>query len=124
MDGIYVVIRKAPYGSLAAAEGGRHLLGAAGCGMAATAVLVDDGVYLAKRGQDPAGTGWTNLSEVLQKALDPGRAGASPQVRAYVHRASAQQRGINDVDLVGGMELIDDDQLAAMLVTVEGLLIF
>ena len=124
MDSIYVVIRKAPYGSLAAAEGVRHLLGAAGCGMAATAVLVDDGVYLAKHGQDPAGTGWTNLSEVLQKALDPTGAGSSPQVRAYVHRASAQQRGIDHLDLVGGMELIDDDQLAAMLATVEGLLIF
>lgn len=122
MDSICVVIRKAPYGSLAAAEGVRHLLGAAGCGMAASAVLVDDGVFLAKHGQDSAGSGWVSLSAALQKALDPAGAGSSPQIR--VHRPSLEQRGITHLELVSGVGLIDDEELAAILAAAERLLIF
>ncbi len=124
MGSICIMIRRAPYGSLAAAEGVRHLLGAGGCGISAAALLVDDGVYLAKHGQDSDGTGWISLSGTLQKALDPAGAGVSPQVRVYVHRPSVHQRGLNDLDLIAGMELIDDHQLAALLATADGLLIF
>lgn len=124
MAGICVVIRKPPYGSLSAAEGIRHFLGAAGCGTAATAVLVDDGVYLAKDGHHPADSGWTDLSAALRKTVDLAAPGSPVEIRIYAHRPSTQERGINRADLVAGVELIDNDQLADMLATAEGTLIF
>lgn len=78
MNSLCIAIRKGPYGMLSAAEGVRHLIGAAQTGMSACAVLVDDGVYLAKQGQDPGGTAWTSLSAVLEQALSPST-GSSPE---------------------------------------------
>lgn len=123
MNSLCIAIRKGPYGMLAAAEGVRHLIGAVQTGMSACAVLVDDGVYLAKRGQDPGQTAWTSLSAVLEQALGP-RTGASPRARLYVHRRSAETRGLDPSDLVAGVELVDDAQLAAALASADALLIF
>lgn len=124
MDSMCIVIRKAPYGSLSAAEGVRHLVGAAAGGMQVTAVLVDDGVYVAKHGHDPDDTGWTSLSVILQQALAQAAASGSPRIYVYVHRPSAQQRGLGSVDFVSGVELVDDSQVTAALGGAEGLLVF
>jgi len=123
MSDLCIVIRTAPYGTLAAAEGVRHMIGAAGEGMSVCAVLVDDGVYLAKQGQDPGGTAWAGLSAVLDQALGP-RTGSSPRARLYVHRSSAETRGLDLSDLVAGVELVDDVQVAAALASATALLVF
>jgi len=124
MHDLCIVIRRPPYGTLGAAEGVRHLIGAAQAGMSVYAVLVDDGVYLAKEGQDPGGTGWTSLSGALGPALGSGATGSSTRARAYVHRPSAESRGLDSLTLVPGVELIDDARLAALLASAETLLIF
>jgi len=124
MPDLCIVIRRAPYGTLGAAEGVRHLIGAAHAGMAVCAVLVDDGVYLAKQGQDPGGTGWTSLSGALGQALGSGPTGASAPARAYVHRPSAETRGLDHLDLVPGVEWIDEARFAALLASAEALLVF
>ncbi len=124
MNGLCVVIRRAPYGTLAAAEGVRHMIGAAQAGMSVYAALVDDGVYLATQGQDPGNAGWTSLSGALGQALGSGTTGSAARPRAYVHRPSAETRGLDHLDLVPGVELIDDAQLAAVLASADALLIF
>lgn len=124
MNDLCILIRRAPYGTLAAAEGVRHLIVAAQAGISVYAVLVDDGVYLAKQGQDPGGTGWTSLSGALGPALGPGATDSSARARAYVHRPSAENRGLDHLDLVPGLELIGDAQLAAVLAAADALLIF
>lgn len=123
MNSLCIAIRKGPYGVLSAAEGVRHLIGAVQAGMPACAVLVDDGVYLAKQGQNPGGTAWMSLSAALEQALGP-RTGSSPRTRLYVHRLSAETRGLGPSDLVAGVEMVDDAQLAAALASADALLIF
>ncbi len=124
MNGLCIVIRKAPYGTLSAAEGVRHLIGAAQAGMSAYAILVDDGIYLAKHGQDPGDTGWTSLSGALGQSLGSGTTGSSARAGVYMHRPSAETRGLDHIDIVPGVELIDDAQLAAVLASADALLIF
>src|SRR3970040_1910183 len=101
MNDLCIVIRRAPYGWLAAAEGVRHLIGAVAAGMSVSAVLVDDGAYLARQGQDSERTGWTNLSDALGQALEPRAAGRCP-----------------------GVEWIGATQFAAVLASADALLIF
>lgn len=125
MNRVCLLIRKAPYGTVAAAEGVRHLIGAAAAGMEATTVLVDDGVYVAKHGQDPGDTGWTSLSAALQQTLTPDAAASSRRILLYyVHRPSAEVRGVASSDLTPGVELIDDDRFAEILADAGGVLVF
>lgn len=124
MERLCLVIRTAPYGHLAAAEGVRHLIGAATAGMEVTAVLVDDGIYVAKHGQDPGDTGWTSLSSALQQVLQPDARAASRRIPVYVHKPSAETRGVTRLDLTPGVELIDDDRLVEILAEAGGVLIF
>ena len=124
MHELCIVIRRAPYGTLAAAEGVRHLIGATDAGVAVCAVLVDDGVYVAKQGQDPDDTGWASLSGALARTLGPRAMGSSAQPQVYIHRASAETRGLDDLDLIPGVESIGDAQLAGLLTSAEALLVF
>lgn len=124
MHDLCIVIRRAPYGTLAAAEGVRHLIGATDAGMSVCAVLVDDGVYVAKQDQDPHDTGWTSLSGALARTLGPRAVDSSAQPRVYLHRASAETRGLDALDLIPGVESIDDAHLADLLTSADALLIF
>jgi sulfur relay (sulfurtransferase) DsrF/TusC family protein len=124
MNSVCIVIRKAPYGALAAAEGVRHLIGAAAAGMEVSAVLVDDGIYVAKHGQDSGDTGWTSLSTALQQAMAPATRTTSRRIPVYVHRPSAETRGVAHLDLTPGVELINDDRLAEILTDASGVLVF
>ncbi len=123
MDALCVMIRKAPYGAIEAAEGLRHLIAAAGT-MAASAVLLDDGVYLARRGQDPGDSGWVNLSGALERALTDCRADPSRRLAVYVHEASLQDRSLDPASLIPGVELAGDDRVAAVLADARCLLVF
>lgn len=124
MERLCIVIKEAPYGSLRAAEGIRHLTGGREAGMMVNAVLVDDGVYAAKRGQNPGETGWVSLSTALEQALDPVHTATARAVHVYVHQPSARGRALSAHDLVQGVELIDDDRLADIIAEADGLLIF
>ena len=65
-------------------------------------VAQDDGVYVARDGQDVAGTAWTSLVQPLAKGMAKG-------VRVYLHTPSAQaRRQLNDEHFVIGVELVDD----------------
>src|SRR3990172_6561847 len=106
MNNLCIVIRRAPYGSVSAAEAVRHVIGAVHAGLSVHAVLVDDGVYLVRQDQDPGNTGWTSLSDALRQALGPGATGSSAPVRGYVHRPSAETPGLDQFALVPTVEPI------------------
>ena len=124
MHDLCIVIRRVPYGTLAAAEGVRHLIGATDAGMSVCAVLVDDGVYLAKQDQDPDDTGWRSLWGARGQTLGPRAVDSAAQARVYVHRESADTRGLDHLDLIPGVESIDDVQLAGVLTSADALLVF
>jgi len=123
MDTFCVMFRKAPYGTIQAAEGLRHLIAAAGT-MVATAVLLDDGVYLARRGQEPGASGWVSLSGALERALVDCRADPSCHLQVYVHEGSLRDRRLDPTTLVPGVELVDDDRVATVIAETRRLLIF
>ncbi|MBI5031885.1 MAG: DsrE family protein [Chloroflexi bacterium] len=113
-----ILIRRSPYGQIHAAEAIRHLGGALGEGIQTSVVLVNDGVYVARDGQDVGNTAWTPLIPPLAKAIAKG-------ARVYVHTPSAQARGLlNDEHFVIGVEQVDDVGLTRLLTENEMVMVY
>jgi sulfur relay (sulfurtransferase) DsrF/TusC family protein len=123
-DHFLIVLRHAPYGRIDAAEAVRHLNGARANGLAATLLLLDDGVYLAKTGQVAAG-GWTDLAAALEQALTAGNAEA-PEHRmdVYAHAAALDERGLTAEDLVLGCAIADDVIAADLMAGASAALVY
>jgi len=124
---VCILVRRAPYGTMNAAEALRHLNGAVANGLEATAILIGDGVYLAREDQRAEEAGWTSLSRALRQALTVRRQQAEDsenQARIYVHRASVERRGLQEAALVPGVELLSDQELARLVGEAEAVLIF
>lgn len=118
---ICVLISQAPYGTVHAAEAVRHVNGALSEGFDAVAVLVDDGVWLARDGQRAEGTGFTALSAALAASLNkPG----GPVPRVLVDSASLERRGLGASDLVPGIEVTDRAGITAAIGSTQYLLRF
>lgn len=107
-----ILISQAPYGTVHAAEGVRHVNGALTEGFAVVAAFVDDGVWTVRKGQEAGATGFTSLSIALAAALSKP---AGPVPRVVVHRSSMEVRGVTPEELVPGVELVDDAELARIL---------
>lgn len=108
-NSLCILIRRPPFGQIHAAEAVRHLGGALAEKMDAYAVLMDDGVYTARAGQNVAGTDWTALSPVWSQHLAKG-------ARLYVHAPSAHTRGLQATEqFVTGAQWIKEDALAQLL---------
>ena len=72
MSKIAMILRRAPYGDINAAEAVRHALGAVSDDIEVSLILVDGGVLLARKGQDDTGTGFTNLETTLKDCTEMG----------------------------------------------------
>jgi sulfur relay (sulfurtransferase) DsrF/TusC family protein len=106
-DNLCLIIRKAPFGSLHAAEGIRLANGKIAHGGGLTIVLVDDGVYVAKKGQRAEESGWTSLSDEVTKL--------SKRVRTCVHIGSLKSAGLQAENLVDGIIQIGDQELVNII---------
>jgi len=117
-NSLAILIRRPPYGQIHAAEAVRHMGGALGEGLQTSMLLVDDGVYVARDGQDVSGTAWTNLVEPLAKGIAKG-------ARVYLHTPSAQARGLlNEEHFIIGVELVDDAGLARVLEQSDAVMVY
>lgn len=117
---VCILVRRAPYGMIHAAEAVRHINGAVANGFDTTAVFIADGVYVLKTKQKEAETGFTNLGNALADAL------AKPEPRAHilVHRFSAGMRGLSEEDILPGVKWIDDAELAEIMADTANLMLF
>ncbi|OGB93696.1 MAG: hypothetical protein A3H39_18305 [candidate division NC10 bacterium RIFCSPLOWO2_02_FULL_66_22] len=120
-DQLCILIHRPPYGGIHAAEAVRHLNGAAAQGLEATAILVGDGVYVARTGQDPGATGWTALSPALEEAVG-GAAAGSP--RLLVDEASLQSRGLHVASLIPGATVADEQAVADALAQARWVMVY
>jgi len=111
-DQLCILVHRPPYGGIHAAEAVRHLNGAAAQGLEATAILVGDGVYVARTGQDPGATGWTALSPALEEALEGGETG-SP--RLLVDEESLRARVVPAESLIPGATVADRSAIAQVI---------
>jgi len=111
-DQLCILVHRPPYGDIHAAEAVRHLNGSTAHGLEATAILLGDGVYLARAGQDPGTTGWTPLSCALEDTLGHRRTGYP---RVWVEDESLRARGIPAASLVPGAVVVDGQTIAQAL---------
>lgn len=117
-NSLTILIRRPPYGQIHAAEAIRHLGGALGEGIQTNVLLVDDGVYVARDGQDAGNTAWTSLVPPLAKAVAKG-------ARVYLHTPSAQARGLlTGEHFVIGVEQLDDVGLARLLIESDMVMVY
>jgi sulfur relay (sulfurtransferase) DsrF/TusC family protein len=108
-DQLCILVHRPPYGGIHAAEAVRHLNGATAHGLGATALLLGDGVYVARAGQDPGTAGWTALSSALEDTL--GHAGEG-YPRLWVDGASLRARGIPTDSLIPGAAVVHEHAIA------------
>ena len=103
------LMRHSPYGTVYPAEGFRAIMGTAVFELDIVVVFVDDGVYVALRGQKPdeldmkpLGEGFPSLSDVGVKEF-------------YVHDESLVERGLSAGDLTVEAAVVGSARLAEVL---------
>ncbi len=120
-ESLCILVRRAPYGTIHAAEAFRHLTGALNSGLKVTAILVDDGIYMAKNNQKTQTFGWTSLSESLTSFLNNVK---GKDAKVYIHDSSLKVRGLEKEHLIEGIELMDDKKLAELLSMSHSVMLF
>ncbi|MCL4475952.1 MAG: DsrE family protein [Nitrospirae bacterium] len=117
MGKIAMVLRRAPYGDINAAEAVRHAMGGVADELTVDLILVDSGVLLAKKGQDDTGTGFTNLEGTLKDCIDMG-------VEVYADKASAREQHLESADIVDGVKLASAAEIAELMQEAKTTMIF
>ncbi|RLB17820.1 MAG: hypothetical protein DRN37_02055 [Thermoplasmata archaeon] len=113
---ILIVVRHGPYGGFQAAEGLRHASGAISLGFRPIFILVDDGVYLAKEGQDPGKSEWLELDGTLEEVIARGLYEMKDTpAEFYVENESLVKRGLDFEELVEGLEPIDHQKVSEFM---------
>ena len=113
---VLILIRTSPYGMATAGEGFRAIIGLAGMEVKTHAVLVDDGVFIAHKGQNPDALEMHKLEDTYAQVGDFG-------AKLYVHLASLTQRGLLKEDCIP-VEFIDDDKLRELISEVDHVITF
>jgi len=117
MGKIAMILRRAPYGDINAAEAVRHAMGGAADELNIDLILVDSGVLLAKKGQDDTGTGFTNLEGALRDCIDMG-------VNVYADKASVREQQLDSGDLVDGVRIVNAIEIAGAVQEAKTTVIF
>jgi sulfur relay (sulfurtransferase) DsrF/TusC family protein len=116
MDNLLVILRKAPYGSVSAAEAVRHAGGAGSADYTSILYLIDSGVYTAKKNQDAGATGFTGLGESIELL--------SGEMEIYAHQESLKECGLKEDDLVEGVKIDDGEYLKQAIRDAKSVMIF
>ena len=113
---ILIIVRHGPYGGFQAAEGLRHANGAMSLGFRPIVVLVDDGVYLARAGQNPGQSQWLALGETLGEIIARGLyEKKDAPAEFYVENESLLNRGLTPEELVEDLENIDHQKVSELM---------
>jgi len=79
-------------------------------------VLVDDGVYLAKAGQNPGQTPWLALGGTLEEIIARGiYEKKDAPAEFYVEGESLRKRGLTPEELVEDLEVIDHRKVTELM---------
>lgn len=117
MKKLTVLLTKEPYGFINAAEAVRHVLGAVGEELEVSLVLVDGGVLLAAKGQDEAGTGFTNLGHKLRECIDKS-------VSVLAEDDSLRRGKLDAGDIIEGVEIAGSSKVAELMKDADHTIIF
>lgn len=115
MATLAILIRSAPYGTLEAAEGIRHLAGREALGFdRVVGVFCDDGVWTLATNQ-VAAPGFTSLEEPVEKLVSEG-------VALLAERESLEARSLEPDRLISGVELVEE--IDSQFVEADAVLVF
>ncbi|MDE2455366.1 MAG: sulfurtransferase complex subunit TusC [Burkholderiales bacterium] len=103
------VNRKAPYGTIYALESLEVVLIAATFDQDVSLVFLDDGVYELVKGQQSKAIGIKNFSPTY-RALE-----GYDVEKLYVERASLEERGLAESDLLVPVEVLSSAEMAALM---------
>jgi tRNA 2-thiouridine synthesizing protein C len=103
------LMRRSPYGTVYPAEGFRAIMGTAVFELDIVVIFVDDGVYVALKGQRPEGIDMKPLGDGFPGLVDVG------VKEFYVHDASLAERGLSAADLAVDAVVADGERIAAVL---------
>jgi predicted peroxiredoxin len=117
MAKIAMILRRAPYGDINAAEAVRHAMGGVADELDVDLILVDSGVFLAKKGQEDEGTGFTNLEGVLKDCIDMG-------VKVYADKSSIRSEHLEMTDIVEGVNIVNGTEIAEIVKEAKTTMIF
>jgi len=114
---ISIVLRKSPYGTVDAAEAVRHALGGITEDMETHLVLVDGGINAARRGQDPASTGYASIEEGIRDCIDMG-------ITVSVDKVSMAASGMVPQDLIAGVNVLSGPEIVGLIKRADTTMIF
>jgi sulfur relay (sulfurtransferase) DsrF/TusC family protein len=116
-----MIIRRAPYGTIHAAEAVRHINGAISNGIKAVVILVEDGVHIAKKNQQADAIGWTSLSNSILQTIK-GKNGSL--VKLYLHDESARSRGLAPAMFIEEVTMANEEEIAGIITEAPFTMIF
>lgn len=106
---ICIILRKLPYGTVLASEAVRHALGGVVEEMEQVSlILLDSGVYSAKKGQDTADTEYQSIGSGISDCIGMG-------VDVYADQNSIKEQGIDAEDLLDGVKALDSSDIANII---------
>jgi len=117
MGTMSILLRRPPYGCAEAAEAIRHALGGIGEEMSVNLILVDGGVNAARRGQDPADTGYLNAGEGVTDCIDMGAS-------VYADADSLTGERVATGELIEGVTPASCERIASLLKESDTVMIF
>lgn len=103
-----IIVDTAPYGTATCAEAFRTITGLAGMDIETATVLVGDGVFVAKKGQNPSVIGMKSLEEAYSMLSDFG-------VKLYIVKESLEERNFNEEDLIPVDKIITMDEFRKLI---------
>ena len=106
---IMYVNRRAPHGTIYALESLETVLIGAAFDQDVSLLFLDDGVFQLKKDQNPAGLEFKNFSKTY-RALE-----MYDVEILFVEKDSLQERGLTVDDLLVDVELIDRDNISALI---------
>ncbi len=104
---VVILIRTAPFGMASAGEGFRAIIGVAGMGMETYGVLVDDGVYVAFKGQKGDILEMHSLDEAYEQLEEF-------DAELIIHKESMEERGLTEDMLIKG-KIVDTEELKKII---------
>jgi len=116
MKKVCVLVKSCTYGMASPGEAYRAIIGLAGMDVDTSAVLVDDGVFAAIKGQDPSVIEMQSL-ELAYKSI--GEFGA----KLYIHKESMEKRGIKKDEIIEA-NMLDTDALRKMINEADAVITF
>ncbi len=117
MASVAMILRRAPYGDINAAEAVRHAMGGVSNDLSVDLILIDGGAFVAKKGQEVGDSGFTNMGDTVKDCVEMG-------VKVYADKNSLKEQDIDVADIVDGVKIANGIEIAALVSEAEKIMIF